>query len=411
MADFYQNGSIATLHNLGQRSTEDLENELHSFKASRSMGLVLPSLYSELQTPALEDIVQKLKHVNYLEQIIVGLDRADANEYRHALEYFKRLPQDHRVLWNDGPRLREIDALLESQNLAPKEPGKGRNVWFCFGYALACNRVKAVALHDCDIKTYDRSMLARLLYPVANPNFNYEFAKGFYSRVADNKMNGRVCRLLVTPLIRSLKKVCKGHDDLLDYLDSFRYPLAGEFAMTAQVLNDIRIPSDWGLEIGVLSEMKRNYNENHICQVDIADVYDHKHQILSTEDKEKGLSKMSIDIAKSLYRKLAIEGQVFTPEHFRTIKATYYRIALDMVKRYGADAALNGLEYDNHAEGLSVELFAENIIDAGQTFMDNPMDTPFMPSWNRVISAFPDILNRLKLAVEEDNKEFAAGIS
>ena len=406
MADFYQNGSIATLHNLGQRSTEDLENELRSFMDHKPMGLVLPSLYSELKTDALEDIVQKLKPVDYLEQIIIGLDRATKDEYKHALKYFSRLPQDHTVLWNDGPRLRKIDALLESQNLAPKEPGKGRNVWFCFGYALACKRAKAIALHDCDIKTYDRSMLARLIYPIANPNFNYEFSKGFYSRIADNKLNGRVCRLLVTPLIRSLKTVCKGHDDLLDYLDSFRYPLAGEFAMSAQVLNDIRIPSDWGLEMGVLSEMKRNYNENHICQVDIADVYDHKHQILSPEDKAKGLSKMSIDIAKSLYRKLAIEGQVFTPELFRTLKATYYRIALDMVKRYSADAALNGLMYDNHAEGLSVELFAENIIEAGHNFMDNPMDTPFMPSWNRVISAFPNILEELKAAVEEDTKEY-----
>lgn len=408
MADFYQNGSIATLHNLGQRSTEDLEAELETFKKERPMGLVLPSLYSELQTPALEDIVQKLKDVTYLEQIIIGLDRASKEEFKHALEYFGRLPQDHMVLWNDGPRLREIDALLNSQNLSPIEPGKGRNVWFCFGYALACKRSKAIALHDCDIKTYDRSMLARLLYPVANPNFNYEFAKGFYSRIADNKLNGRVCRLLVTPLIRSLKTVCKGNDELLDYLDSFRYALAGEFAMTSQVLNDIRIPSDWGLEVGVLSEMKRNYNVNHICQVDIADVYDHKHQILSVEDKEKGLSKMSIDIAKSLFRKLAIEGQVFTTEHFRTIKATYYRIALDMVKRYGADASLNGLDYDHHAEGLSVELFAENIIEAGQIYMDNPMDTPFMPSWNRVISAFPDILEKLKSAVEEDAKEFTS---
>ena len=406
MSDFYQNGSIATLHNLGQRTIEDLEQELVKFSEHKPMGLVLPSLYSELQTDALEGIVQHLKDVPYLEQIIIGLDRANVDEYKHALQYFGRLPQDHRVLWNDGPRLREIDDTLNALNLAPAEPGKGRNVWFCFGYALACNRSKAIALHDCDVKTYDRSMLARLIYPIANPNFNYEFSKGYYSRVADHKLNGRVCRLLVTPLIRALKKVCKGHEEFLDYLDSFRYPLAGEFAMSAQVLNDIRIPSDWGLEIGVLSEMKRNYNVNHICQVDVADIYDHKHQDLSAEDKEKGLSKMSIDISKSLYRKLAIEGQVFSPETFRTLKATYYRIALDMVKRYSADAALNGLQYDNHREGSSVEMFADNIMDAGQAFMENTTETPFMPSWNRVISACPDILTRLKTAVEEDTKEF-----
>jgi glucosyl-3-phosphoglycerate synthase len=113
---------------------------------------------------------------------------------------------------------------------------------------------KSIALHDCDIVTYNRDMLARLLYPVANPLFNYEFCKGYYARLANNKINGRVCRLLVTPLIRALKRVL-GETPYLNYLDSFRYILAGEFAFRRDVLSDIRIPSDWGLEIGVLSEV------------------------------------------------------------------------------------------------------------------------------------------------------------
>ena len=117
-------------------------------------------------------------------------------------------------------------------------------------------------------------------------------------------------RLFVTPLIRSLKKVC-GNSEFLDYMDSFRYPLAGEFSMRAFVINDLRIPSDWGLEIGVLSEMKRNYATNRLCQTDIADIYDHKHQDLSLNDQEKGLSRMSVDIAKAFFRKLATNGEVF----------------------------------------------------------------------------------------------------
>ena len=76
--------------------------------------------------------------------------------------------------------------------------------------------------------------------------------------------------------------------------------------------------------MGTLSEMQRNYATNQICQVDIADTYDHKHQDLSLDDKTKGLSKMSCDITKSLYRKMATQGEVFTQERIRTIKATYY---------------------------------------------------------------------------------------
>lgn len=406
MADFYQNGIITTLHNLHQRSLDELEDELRSFKEKRPMALVLPSLYSELEGEALPKIVRELSKVDYLSEIIIGLDRATEDEYRKALKFFEPLGQSFKLLWNDGPRLQALDNKLKAKKLSPKELGKGRNVWFCFGYVLAADTAESIALHDCDIVTYDRSMVARLLYPVANPNFNYKFCKGFYARVADGKMNGRVTRLLVTPLIRALKKVY-GQNDYLDYIDSFRYPLAGEFSFRTDVINDLRIPSDWGLEIGVLSELNRNYANNRICQADIADVYDHKHQDLSPEDTEKGLSKMSIDICKALFRKLATNGIVFNSETFRAIKATYFRIALDFVETYYNDAKMNGLEIDVHSEEAAIEMFAKNVLIAGHDFLENPMETPFIPSWNRVLSAFPDIQQEFISAVDADMREFS----
>ena len=405
MADFYQNGVITTLHNLNQRPLEAMEAELIEFSKLRPMALILPSLFSELEGEALPNIINHLQDVPYLNEIVIGLDRANEAQYKHALKFFGALPQHHRILWQDGPRLQALDAELAELGLAPKELGKGRNVWYCMGYILASGKSESVALHDCDILTYDRSLLARLIYPVANPQFNYEFCKGFYARVADGKINGRVSRLLITPLLRSLKRVV-GHNDYLEYMDSFRYPLAGEFSFRKDVLNDIRIPSDWGLEIGVLSEMHRNYSHNRLCQADIADIYDHKHQDLSLDNENGGLSKMSIDITKAFFRKLATQGHTFTNENFRTIKATYYRIALDFVETYYNDAVMNGLTLDIHAEEEAVEMFAQNIMTAGQNFLDNPMEKPFMPSWNRVISAMPDVLERLKEAVELDRAEF-----
>jgi glucosyl-3-phosphoglycerate synthase len=404
MADFYQNGIVTTLHNLSRRPVEEIEEELRGFSKKRPMSLILPSLFSELEGDALPNIVNHLEGADYLSEIVIGLDRANEDQYRYALEFFGKLPQHHRVLWNEGPRLQALDAELQALNLAPKELGKGRNVWYCMGYTLASNRSESVALHDCDIVTYDRELLARLIYPVANPRFNYEFCKGFYARVADGKINGRVSRLLVTPLLRALKKIF-GEMEYLQFMDSFRYPLAGEFSFRKDVLNDIRIPSDWGLEIGVLSEMHRNYANNRLCQVDIADVYDHKHQDLSSDNDQGGLSKMSIDISKALFRKLATHGKTFNTETFRSIKATYFRIALDFVETYHNDALMNGLTLDIHAEEKAVELFAQNIMKAGEAFLEKPMETPFIPSWNRVISAKPDILERLYEAVEEDNKE------
>ena len=408
MADFYQNGIITTLHNLANRPLRDLDAELVDFSRQRPMGLLLPCLYSELEGEALPKIVDHLVRVPYLHQIVIGLDRATEEQYRKTLKFFSRLPQSHRVLWNDGPRLRALDGELRALDLAPREEGKGRNVWYCMGHILAAGDVESIAIHDCDILTYERSLLARLIYPVANPRFNYEFCKGFYARVANGQINGRVSRLLVTPLLRALKKTM-GDVEYIEYMDSFRYPLAGEFSFRRDVLTDLRIPSDWGLEIGVLSEMYRNYANNRLCQVDSADCYDHKHQQLSAEDASTGLSRMSIDICKALFRKLATRGVVISAESFRSLKASYYRIALDFVETYHNDAHMNGLDYDVHGEERAVELFAENIMRAGEAFLDRPMERPFIPSWSRVGSAAPSILKRLAAAVEEDTAEYAPG--
>lgn len=269
------------------------------------------------------------------------------------------------------------------------------------GYVIANGMCDVIALHDCDIVNYNRDMLARLCYPVANPNLDYVFCKGFYSRVT-NKMHGRVTRLLVTSLIRSLHNLVGEH--LFLFIDSFRYPLAGESAMNIDLVRVNRIPWDWGLEVGSLAEVYRNYPPRRVCQVDIADTYEHKHQVLSSEDPEKGLMKMTIDISKSIFRTLASEGVVFSEGFFKSLSVAYLRFAEDTIMKFEADAAINGLEFDLHEEAKAVESFARAITMAAETYMKDPMGTPLIPSWNRVTSAIPGILDMLKKAVDEDNR-------
>ncbi len=403
MGDFYQNGLVTTLTDLRMRPVEDLENELIRFSEDRPMGLIIPSLFSELSGPALENILDELSKVPYLSEIVIGLDRADKKQYEHAKEYFGRLPQHHRVLWHDGPRLTRLDKKLKDMHIAPEQLGKGRNAWYCFGYMTASGKSEAIALHDADIVTYKRSMLARLFYPVANPNFNYRFAKGFYYRANHEKLHGRVVRLLVTPLLRALKKFF-GSLEYLEYLDSFRYPLAGEFSMRADVIKTIRIPSDWGLEVGILSEVHRNNSTNRICQVEIADRYDHKHQEVSPDDPEKGLHKMVHDIAMAIFIKLAQNGVVFSRGMFRSIRSTYFRIGLDFVEQYSSLSAINGINYNRHQEEETVDLFSRIVYKAGEDVLTNWDHGVFVPSWKRVMSALPELLDEFYEAVELDNK-------
>jgi glucosyl-3-phosphoglycerate synthase len=195
-----------------------------------------------------------------------------------------------------------------------------------------------------------------------------------------------------------------GHIDYLDFIDSFRYPLAGEIAIHKNIAHQLRLPTDWGLEIGTLNEIYRNYAKNQMCQVDILDNYDHKHQELGDENPNAGLAKMSIDIAKSFYRVLASRGVIFSDQYFRTIKASFQRTALDFIEQYAHDAEINGLYYDRHSEEKAIEVFLRSIILAGDQFLANPMELPMIPNWNRVQAAIPEFYELLLTAVELDNE-------
>lgn len=406
MADFQQGGPITTFHSILERDPEALIHEMTQFSQSTGMTLILPCLYSELETDAMQVIVQKLKSATYLDQIVVGLDRASKEQFHHAQKFFKELPQPTRILWNEGPRLQAVHEKLDAAGLARYELGKGRNVWYCLGYTLATGRSKVIGMHDCDIRTYEPDLLPKLMFPVAHPDLDFKFSKGYYARVASGTLKGRVCRLFVTPLVRALKVVV-GDSPYLQYMDSFRYALSGEVALRSDAAMGLRIASDWGLEIGMLSEFYRNYALSRIAQVDIARVYDHKHREFDPAIKDEGLGRMASDIAKSLFRKLATQGVVFTHETFRTLKATYYRTALDLIEQFRADALFNGLDVNRDEEEKTVEVMSEVIMSAGTYYLENPLESPFIPSWQRVTSALPDVFEQLLDAVELDSAEIS----
>ncbi len=401
MSDFFQSGAIATLHRLGYRSLESLEEDLRQFARVQPIALVLPALFSEFQGQALPRIQEEVARVPYLSQVVVTLGPATAEEFAEARRRVAGLHEHVRVIWNDGTRLQKIYGELKAGELPIGEDGKGRSCWMAYGYVLASNRSKVIALHDCDILTYSREMLARLCYPVADIRTDFVFSKGYYARVSD-RMHGRISRLLLTPLLRSLEQVL-GPRPFITYLESFRYPLAGEFCMYADMARMNRIPGDWGLELGVLAEVYRNFSVKRICQVDLCDNYEHKHQALSADDPQKGLMRMTVDVCKTLFRTLAAEGVVLTEGVFRTLQAHYVRTAEDIITRYHADALINGLRFDRHAEEDAVHAFVRGLRLAAESYLQDPLGQPLIPNWNRVVAAFPDIFARLNDAVENDN--------
>lgn len=400
MSDFHQAGIIATIHRLRERPVEELDREILTWSEETPVGLLVPSLFSELHGPALPAIVKQLAEVPYLDTIVIPVGRASADEFEEAKRFFSVLPQRTVLLWVEGPRIQQLLEDFKSAGLPIGEPGKGRALWLALGYFLAENRCHTIALHDADILTYSRELVARLVYPLVSRQIDFDFCKGYYARVSD-RLHGRVTRMLVFPLLRALEIVIGNHP-YIRYLASFRYPLAGEFALDASLANVIRIPSNWGVEVGVLSEIYRNRSTRRVCQAEILDSYDHKHQVVSENDPSAGLHRMAIDIVTHLLQTLSQTGISFDEGALRSLLTVYRRTAEDFVAIYFADATIDGLKYDRHSEEALLGVFIGAIRTAIERFRADPIGQPDLPNWIRVRAAIEDVGDRLVDIVRSD---------
>lgn len=403
MTDFFQNGVIATLQRIGERPLADIEAELKEFSRQRAVILLLPALYSEFEGTAMPRIIEELRCVPYLKKIVLSLDRADETQFRRVRGIMSGLPAECRVLWQDSPDIKAIYDELDVAGFNVRIPGKGRSVWLSLGYILADHETEAcaIALHDCDIVNYSRELLARLVYPIVHPALNFEFSKGYYARATD-RLYGRVTRIFYTPLLRSLTKIL-GNRPFLDFLDSFRYALSGEFACIGELARSIRISPTWGLEVSMLSEVYQQTNVNRVCQVEILDTYEHKHRELSKDDPTAGLARMAEDIAQALFRVLSQDGYVMSDSFFRTLLSTYIQESRKAIEKYNGLASLNGLTYDRNAEVGATEVFVGSIKRAQEEFSRDPVGIPLMSAWVRVRAAIPDLQDRLFAIVEKHN--------
>jgi glucosyl-3-phosphoglycerate synthase len=409
MSDFIQQGQITTLHGLQTASRAELESRLADETKHHKIGLVLPLTGLDMKAPPFRRIINELRSAGYLEKIVVVLNAAPHDhQYRETktkLERFDELKDKAEVVWTDGQRVQRLYAKLRARGFTLDVAGKGRSVWTAFGYLLCYPQLRTFVLHDCDIRRYDRGMLARLALPMVLPSLDFEFCKAYYARVED-RMYGRVVRLLVTPFVNALMTLLGG-DPFLTFLSSFRYPLSGEFAISSTLARSNRVPCDWGLEIGTLAEVFRNTSVKRVCQVDLCRPYEHKHRELEPEQPERGLMMMATDILTSIFRTLASRGAVVNSSQLNTLQAAYLRLAQDCIRQYHADSEVNRLSYDRDLEERAVEAFTRQIRRAGSFFLRDPSGEKLTPNWVRVLACLPTFPEELQAAAEGDAKQFA----
>ena len=378
----FQQGLISTVHDysLGNHNAIAFNQEL----SQRPTTLLIPCLMEEFSRPALALIRDTLAPLTGLNSLVIALAAENGEDVAEAEAFFTGMPFPVHVHWTNGPAVRELLESVGNLDLdVTGPPGKGWAVWQ--GLGVACQEAEVVGLFDADIRTFGSAYPERMLRPLLDRSHGIAYVKAFYSRLSleTQALQGRATRLFVGPLLASLEQVF-GPLPYLRYLQSFRYPLAGEFAFTSDLAMNLRIPSDWGLEVGLLSEVYRHVASSRITQVDLG-LFDHKHKGLGNQPSE-GLQRMAGEIFGTVLRGLMEhEGCVMSMDQLPTLEVLYRRVGEDRVRQFGLDSAMNRLPYDRHQEELTVQSFSGLLRPGLAKLMESPIAHQ-LPSWSRLKS-------------------------
>jgi glucosyl-3-phosphoglycerate synthase len=314
--------------------------------------VVVPMTEREYAGLAPERVLSELESVDP-GTVVVPL-RAAAERVPAFVEWLSEFDLSLSVLWCDAPALADV---LDDHGLAGRR-GKGRDVWLALGQVLDA---EYVVVHDADTRTYTEDYVYRLLYPLAH---DHEFAKGYYARVENERLYGRLFRLFYRPLVRTL---ADAHEHpVVEFLGAFRYALAGEFAATSDLAERLRVQRTWGLEVGTLGDAFAVAGFDGSAQVDLG-AYEHDHRAVSGPT---GLTDMSAGVGSALFRVLADNGVELD---FETLPGRYRESAAAHVRQYATDAGFNGLDYDRESELDQVDRYAGTI--------DPPGEDTRLPAW------------------------------
>ncbi len=382
MADFYQHARVPTLHHLAHADSSAREAEILDWARDKPVALLLPALYAECERPALPRILEEVSQAGHISEVVLSMNGMNAAEHERALMMLRMhlRGKTAHVLWNDGPHLSQVYQSMDQAGLAGPHAGKGSNIWMGAAYLHARGFKGIIVSHDTDIMNYSRDILWRLCYPLLHPRMSYRFAKGYYSRVSD-RLYGRVTRLLIFPLVQACRDVL-GSKPLLEHLDSFRYPLSGEFAADMWALERFCLPGGWGLEIAILCEAFRHLPGEQQCQVDLGFHFEHRHRSLAHDQigvNEPGLITAAADVARCLVYQVLREAEPRSAEGLlRHILERYRPRAAEWLQRYEHVALLNGLNHDLEEESAAVAAFAQALDRLVQSVGQKSLHVPAM---------------------------------
>jgi glucosyl-3-phosphoglycerate synthase len=324
MSDFFQYKNITTLQSLrlNKRLEEDVMN------AQKKLVVVIPCLVSHYVSGVLQKLLDQLRTVSLISEIIVVLN-GNQSEVKNFNKSFTQIKVDSNLI-----KFLMIDGI-----------GKGRAIKFGFDYAYQHYKKEAILVTlDADLQSFSKEYFLRLVYPIVL--LGGHFNKGYYARFSPSKLDGRLTRLLVIPMLYAIQEQHPA-SDLTYWLLSFRYPLSGDVALVSDVVPHLTLHDNWAYDLSLLYSLYHLQDELSIYQTELTDNYEHLHRNLDG-DKDLGLSELIKDISIYLMGLLPLNINRFIDD--------YENLAFRYCDKYKKLALFNGIKDSNTDNQLVLKI-------------------------------------------------------
>lgn len=173
-------------------------------------------------------------------------------------------------------RTAAVAAAAGARVVAGDGQGKGRAMW----RGTQETEGDLVAYCDADVRNFDASFVIGLLGPLLTTD-DIAFVKGFYRRPFHGRPDegGRVTELLARPLLRVL----------FPELADLRQPLGGEYAARRGVLEQLSFEPGWGVDIGLVLDVARDWGTGALAQVDLGERVHHNRPLHELGDQAEAV--------------------------------------------------------------------------------------------------------------------------
>jgi glucosyl-3-phosphoglycerate synthase len=107
MADFQQN-VVPTFTRLVDENLDRMEKSILRAARRAPIGVIIPALFNDLSSPAMQHIIQELAGMNFVKRIYISLSRSSEEEFQRGREMIEPIKDHGVLLWNDAPVVQSV---------------------------------------------------------------------------------------------------------------------------------------------------------------------------------------------------------------------------------------------------------------------------------------------------------------